>query len=148
MRELGFKREIETVCEIWKGGLVGYLTWKLSKVLGLDDEIVKVGVEEDHILFDEIRGEDGITTDKCLSERDSRIQDKDSEIVETDLFLMRNEMQDLALMKSMAAEEDILALIDDEDKENHNFEDFGREDILDLENRNLDYMDIDMIRDF
>jgi len=145
----GYKREIETVCEIWEGGLVGYLTWKLRKVLGLDEETIETGVEGDDILFDERRPrcKEDIPTNKDSSGLDSRDGNNESEIAETDLLTL-NEMQDLALLKSNFEGEDILPFIDDENKENQYFEDFRREDILHLEDTDLAYIDIDMIRDF
>ena len=149
MRESGYKREIESVCEIWEGGLVGYLTWKLRKVLGLDQETIEIGVEQDNILFDERRPrcKEDIPTDKDLSGPDSMDGNNDSETAETDL-LMPNEMQDLVLLKTKLEGETILPSIDDEDKENQYFEDFRTEDILHLEDMDLAFMDIDMIRDF
>jgi hypothetical protein len=146
MRESGFKREIEAVCEIWEGGLVGYLTWKLSKVLGLEENTIEKGVEEDNILFDETRGEDNITSDMGIHGLDSSYENKDSEIGGTD-FLALNEMQGLALLKTNLKEEDITALRD-HNKENQYFVDLAMEDILALEDMDLDYIDIDMIRDF
>ena len=33
MKDVNGKREIEAVCETWEGGLVGYLVWKIKRVL-------------------------------------------------------------------------------------------------------------------
>lgn len=49
MREENGKREIEAVCDVWEGGLVGYLEWKIREFLedtginfmDLDDDIME-----------------------------------------------------------------------------------------------------------
>ena len=36
--ENGGKREIEAVCDVFEGGLMGYLTWKIKTALHLNDD--------------------------------------------------------------------------------------------------------------
>lgn len=49
MGEKGWKREIEAVCDAFEGGLVGYLTWKISEVFG-----TKYTAEDEGIQWDEL----------------------------------------------------------------------------------------------
>jgi hypothetical protein len=36
MKEYNGKREIEAVCDTFQGGLIGYLSWKISESLTID----------------------------------------------------------------------------------------------------------------
>jgi hypothetical protein len=38
MQEVNGKKEIEAVCDTWKGGLEGYLVWKIKRILGLEED--------------------------------------------------------------------------------------------------------------
>ena len=125
MRRVGGKREIEAVCETWVGGLVGYLTWKLRRVLRITDLEVE-GEMEDIIALEGMQG---------ISHTEERDPSSISgAVMETGNLASTVEAKDYESRKS---EEDILLQVDDdEDKENQYFEDI-EEDILDLDDMNL-----------
>jgi hypothetical protein len=63
MQETDGKREIEAVCDTWKGGLVGYLTWKIKQFLEEDTGIDFIDLQEntpDDLDITETREMDGI----------------------------------------------------------------------------------------
>jgi hypothetical protein len=137
MRRTGGKREIEAVCETWVGGLVGYLTWKLRRALGLADG--RIGddsqMEEDIMVLDRME----------VNSRRSEVagggvltmtvdEGVETAVVVRETYVGRGGLQEL--------EEDILAFEDD-DKENQHFEDL-KDDILDLDDMGLDDFDMDI----
>jgi hypothetical protein len=47
MQESNGKREIEAVYDSWKGGLVGYLVWKIKQILQVEeDEMDWIGSDD------------------------------------------------------------------------------------------------------
>jgi hypothetical protein len=136
MRRTGWKREIEAVCETWVGGLVGYLTWKLRRALGLMDG----GMGDDSRMEEDIMVLDGMEVNL-----DSESGDGDGGVLavdddgKTDIIVGETSVERDGFQK---LEEDILAFEDDV-KENQYFEDL-KDDILDLDDMDLDDFDMDI----
>lgn len=119
MRRVGGKREIEAVCESWVGGVCGYLTWKLKRVLGVDGT-----------------GEDGGMEDFISLERIEGTME-----MEESIFGLAVERESFELHE---LEDDILLLVDnDDDKENYYLEEMEN-NILDLDDMDLADFNIDV----
>ena len=63
MKDVNGKREIEAVYDTWKGGLVGYLVWKIQRVLlqmEKDIGIDCIDLQQDNLHITGIMDTDGI----------------------------------------------------------------------------------------